>query len=50
MRRELKGKRFAGVEEVKEKTTEELKGIKVEEFQNCFEKWKKRWDKCVRVS
>jgi transposase len=39
MKSVLKGKRFAGVEEVKKKTTEALKGITLQEFQDCFEKW-----------
>jgi len=43
MKRDLKGKRFQNVEEVREKT----KAITWQEFQNCFEKWKKRWDKCI---
>jgi hypothetical protein len=33
-------KTFADVEEVKKKTTEALKGITLEEFQDCFEKCK----------
>ena len=36
----LKGKCFARVEEVKQKTAEALKGIKFDEFQNCFEQGK----------
>jgi len=47
MKRDLKGKRFQNVEEVREKTTEALKAITLQEFQNCFEQWKKRWDKCI---
>ena len=47
MKRDLKGKHFQNVEEVKEKTTEALKAITLPEFQNCFEQWKKRWDKCI---
>ena len=47
MKRDLKGKRFVDVEEVKKKTMESLKGITLEEFQDCFEKWKKRLDKCL---
>jgi len=27
--------------------TETLKAITLQEFQNCFEQWKKRWDKCI---
>ena len=37
----LKGKHFADVEEVKQKMAEALKGIKSNEFKNCFEQWKK---------
>jgi len=47
MKRDLKGKCFQNVEEVREKMTEALKDITLQEFQNCFEQWKKRWDKCI---
>jgi hypothetical protein len=47
MKKDLKGKRFQNVEEVRVKTTEALKAITLQEFQNCFEQWKKRWDKCI---
>jgi hypothetical protein len=47
MKKVLKGKRFADVEEVKKKTTEALKGITLKEFQDCFEKWKTRLDRCI---
>ena len=40
----LTGKRFASVEGVKQKTAEALKGIKIDEFKNCFEHWKKGLD------
>ena len=42
MKRDLKGKRFQNVEEVREKTTEALKAVTLQEFQNCSEQWKKR--------
>jgi hypothetical protein len=44
MEKVLKGKRFADVEEAKKKTTEALKGITLQESQDCFEKWKTRLD------
>jgi hypothetical protein len=47
MKRDLKGKRFQNVEEVREKTTEALKAITLQEFLNRFEQWQKRWDKCI---
>jgi len=47
MKRDLKGKRFADVEEVKAKTREALRGIAPDEFKRCFEQWEKRLDKCI---
>ena len=32
---------FINMEEVKQKIAEVLKGIKIYEFKNCFEQWKK---------
>ena len=40
MKKMLKGKRFANLEEVKQKMAETLKGIKISEFKNCVEQWK----------
>ena len=37
MKKFFKGKRFTNVEEVKQKMAEVLKGIKMDEFKNCFE-------------
>ena len=39
LKKVLKGKYFSGVEEVTQKTAEALKGIKSDEFKNCFEQW-----------
>jgi transposase len=47
MKKVLNRKRFADVEEVKKKTTEALKGITLQEFQDCFEKWKTLLDTCI---
>ena len=47
MKKVLKGKHFANVEEVKQKMTEALKGIKIDKFKNCFEQWKKRLNRCI---
>ena len=43
MKKVLKGKCFADVEEVnqKKKKAEALKGIKIDEFKTIFEHWKK---------
>ena len=47
MKKVLKGKSFANVEKVKQKTAEALKGIKINKFKNCFEQWKKHLDSCI---
>ena len=41
MKKVLKGKCFVLVEEVKQKMAEALKGIKINEFKNCFVQWEK---------
>ena len=40
MKKDLKGKHFANVEEVGKKMTEALEGIKIDECRNCSEQWK----------
>ena len=47
MKCQMKGKRFADVSEVKKKTLKVLNNISTEEFHKCFQKWKKRWYKCI---
>ena len=47
MKKVLKGKHFADVEEVKQKTSEALKGIEIDEFKHCCEQWKKHVDGCI---
>ncbi|XP_042236618.1 CAD protein-like, partial [Homarus americanus] len=44
----LKGRRFQTVDEIKENVTRQLMKIPKEDFADCFEKWKGRWEKCVR--
>jgi len=47
IKRTLKGRRFASIDEIKSASLKELKTISKPEFQSCFEEWKKRWHKCV---
>ena len=42
-----KGKRFARVEERKEKSIKELLAVPQSAFQKCFKDWKKRWHKRI---
>ena len=41
---------FANVEEMKWKATEALKGIKIDEFKNCLQQWKKSLDRCIALN
>ena len=43
----LKGKLFTDVEELKHKTAEALKDIKINKFKNCFEQWKNCLNRCI---
>ena len=47
MKKVLKGKYLAKVEEVKQKIAKSLKGIKIDEFKNCLEQWQKSLDRCI---
>ena len=35
------------IRRVEQNMTEALKGIKINEFKNCFEQWKKCLDRCI---
>ena len=43
----LKGTRFESMEAVKQKTADLLKALTKENFQHCFDQWKKRMERCV---
>ena len=43
----MKGKRFATIQEIKDKSKQELLATPRSAFQNCFENFKKRWHKCI---
>ena len=47
MKKVLKGKYIADMEEVKQKMAEALKVIKINKFKNCTEQWKKYLDRCI---
>ena len=39
--------RFAKIEEIKEKSKQELLAIPKNPFQKCYEDWKRHWYKCI---
>ena len=43
----LKGRRFQTIEEIQENATIELRAITSSAFQGAFQKWKKRWERCI---
>lgn len=47
LKKPMKGRRFATIEEIKTASLEELKAIPKIAYQKCFEDWKKRWHKCI---
>jgi hypothetical protein len=49
MKRQMKGKSFADVSEVKKKTLEVLDNMSTEEFQKRFQQWEKRWYDCIEA-
>jgi hypothetical protein len=44
-----KGRMFDAVVEIKESSLRDLKAIPKHAFQDCFENWKKRWERCILV-
>jgi len=47
MKKTLKRKRFATVEQVKTASQEALNNIKLQQFQRCFTQWEKRLGNCI---
>ena len=47
IKRTLKGRRFAAIDDIKSASLKELKAIPKIEFEKCFEDWKKPWHKCI---
>ncbi|UYV74744.1 hypothetical protein LAZ67_12000768 [Cordylochernes scorpioides] len=46
LKRPMKGRRYATLDEIKTASKEELKKIK-NDFLKCFEDWKNQWHKCI---
>jgi len=43
----LKGRRFQTIEEIQETSIRELSAITKNAFQEAFQQWKKRWERCI---
>jgi len=44
----LKGRRFQTIEEIEENWTRDLRAISQNKFQDAFQNWKKRWERCIK--
>ncbi|UYV71809.1 hypothetical protein LAZ67_9000495 [Cordylochernes scorpioides] len=47
LKRPMKGRRYATLDEIKTASKEEVKKILKNDFLKCFEDWKNRWHKCI---
>ncbi len=45
----MKDKHWGTEEEIKQATTNFLKALTVEEFEDCFQQWERRWAKCIEL-
>jgi transposase len=44
----LKGHRFQTVEKIEENSIQDLRAIVQNTFQDAFQNWKKRWERCIK--
>ncbi len=49
LKRSLKGCRFSSINEIETAVQGGLQNISKDGFQEVFQQWQKRWDKCVRL-
>ena len=43
----LKGRHFDDIDDIRSNTAAALKAIPQNQFQNCFEGWTRRWQRCI---
>jgi len=44
----LKGRRIQTVEEIEENSIRDLRAIPQNTFEDAFQNWKKRWERCIK--
>jgi hypothetical protein len=49
MKLKLKGRRFDTIEEIQTKSPRVLDILTKKDFQEAFQKWRRRWDRCLHV-
>jgi len=45
----LKGRHFASIEEVQAESQQILNMLMPVDFNECFQKWQNRWDRCIQA-
>jgi len=45
----LKGRRFVSIEEIQAESQQVLNTLTPEDFNECFQKWQNRWDRCIQA-
>jgi len=49
MKLRLKGRRFISIEEIQAESQQVLNTLTPEDFNECFQKWQNRWDRCIQA-
>jgi hypothetical protein len=49
MKYKLKGRRFGTIEEIQAESQRVLDTLTEKEFQEAFQKWRRRWDRCLKA-
>jgi hypothetical protein len=49
MKSELKGRRFDIMEEIQAESPRVFDNVTEKEFQEAFQKWRRRWDRCLHA-
>jgi hypothetical protein len=49
MKLKLKGRRFDTIEEIQAESQRVLDTVTEKGFQETFQKWKRRWDRCLHA-
>jgi len=49
MKLQLKGRRFASIEENQAESQQVLNTLTLADFNDCFQKWQNRWNHCIQA-
>ena len=47
MKLKLKGRRFVSIDDIQAETQKVLDALTEKDFQEAFQKWRRRWDRCL---